>query len=560
MTLVLTTEQKQFALTSAGARGPRGPTGADGIEIAGLMGVPALSPDLGTGWAGIVPDNPSAKEAIQALESAIADIALITLTPLQFGATGLGTGNDGPALNAMFDRVRELLTENPFTIVVVNGGNQLYRTTDSINVTNLSAWNLTVENLYLVGACTGKAVIDAIGTRGYTFKSVGIWGEKANRPAVGFQAQRGTAGGFCDNASFKECFTDGYFTRAAAHDYGQETTQWDHCTIYNRDHTGRVAIHEGYDAHEMTSDYASVMTGATSFINKQFLNCDWRYLPADENIAAITNVVSGATTVVTAPGHQFQIGDDVCFQYVGGMTDMMGAKPTVIARTSTTLTVDLDTTGYPAYTSGGVVIRQAEQSPLYIARTEGFSTESCYVVSYGQPPIEVGFPDPGFPRCEQLHLLNILFEGAGQECAVKFSIADSVSMQGFSLTTYNGHQYVSLLGGGAAGEVVTMYGPRVESVDPIFNVPLVPDPKDRFAAFGASFLYYSLSLVAPEDWADFNGQITSIVTGKNTLYVADAVYLNGGAMKIPGTFGTDGTGVFMNIVMDGVTYKFRPSA
>ncbi|MBG6118762.1 hypothetical protein IWY39_002566 [Sphingobium sp. JAI105] len=499
------------------------------------------------------------------------DLAVITLTPMQFGATGLGTGNDGPALNAMFDRVRELLTENPFTIIVVNGGNRLYRTTDSINVTNISAWNLTVENLYLVGACTGKAVIDAIGTRGYTFKSVGIWGEKANRPAAGFQAQRGTPGGFCDNASFKECFTDGYFTRAAAHDYGQETVQWDHCTIYNRDHTARVAIHEGYDAHEMTSDYASVMTGATSFINKQFLNCDWRYLPADENIAAITNVVKGATTVVTAPGHQFQTGDKVCFQYVGGMTNMMGSRPTVIARTSTTLTVDLDTTSYPVYTGGGVVIRQAEQPPIYIARTEGFSTESCYVVSYGQPPVEVGFPDPGFPRCEQLQLLNILFEGAGQECAVKFSNENSVTIQGFSLTTYNGHQYGSLLGGGADGEVVTLYAPRIESVDPIFNVPLVPDPKNRFAAFGASMLYYSLGLVAPQDWADFNGQITSIVTGKNTLYVSDALYLNDHKTKLVGTFGTGaavptlgankpGTtsdpALWMDVEIEGVTYCY----
>lgn len=501
----------------------------------------------------------------------IADLSAITLTPLQFGAVGLGTGNDGPALNAMFASVRAILAANPHAIVIVNGGNRLYRTTDSINVTNLAAWNLTVSSLYLIGACTGKAVIDAIGTRGYTFEGVGIWGEKANRPAAGFQAQRGTAGGFCDNASFKECFTDGYFTRTATHDYGQETTTWDHCTIYNRDHTGRVAIHEGYDGHPMTSDYAAIMTGGTSFINKQFTNCDWRYLPADENIAAITGVSKAANAVITAPGHAFQIGDEVVFQYVGGMVDMFGRIGTVTARTTNTLTVNVNTTAMADYTGGGNVIRRAEQSPVYVSRTEGFAGDSCYVVSYGRPPIEVGFPDPAFLRVEHLHFPNILFEGAGQSCEIFFDTIVPVSVQGFTLTTYNSHAFDALIGcPGGGDEIVQFYSPRIESFDPMFNIPLVDAPA-AFAAYGAYITHASLALVAFADWAAFTGSIMSISTGKTTLIVGDALYLNEHKTKLVGTFGTGaavptlgankpGTtsdpATWMDVEVEGVTYCY----
>lgn len=497
------------------------------------------------------------------------DLSAITLTPLQFGAVGLGTGNDGPALNAMFAAARATLAANPYAVVNINGGNRLYRTTASIDVTNIAAWNLKVSGLYVVGACTGKAVFDLIGTRGYTFEGVGVWGEKANRPAAGFQAQRGTTGGFCDNASFKECFTDGYFTRAAVHDYAQETTVWDHCTIYNRDHTARVAIHEGYSAHAMTSDYASTMTGGTSFINKEFTNCDWRYLPADENIAAITGVTKASSAVITAPGHAFQVNDEVVFQYVGGMGELTGKIGTVTARTSSTLTVNVNTTAMGDYTSGGNVIRRATQSPIYIARAEGFSTESCYIVSYGRPPIEIGFPDPAFLRVEQLHFTNTLFEGAGQSSEVFFSTTEPVTVQGFTLTTYNTHSFEALVDStGGSGDVVQIYSPRIESFDPVFATPLAKTP-GSFAAYGANITYGNLAQVDFESWAAFNGSVTSVSTGKNTLIADDAIYLNDLRTKLVGTFGTGSavptlgankpgsTGApatWMDIVVEGVTY------
>ncbi|KQM18376.1 hypothetical protein [Novosphingobium sp. Leaf2] len=476
---------------------------------------------------------PSAVWVAQQLE-----FVKITLSPMQFGAVGDGVADDAIPLNDMAAAARALLTANGFASVEIAGGNKLYRTTQSLNFTGLQAWNLKVVNLYILGACTGKAVFDLIGTRGYTFDSVGVWGDKTNRPAVAFQAQRGTPGGFCDNASFKECFTDGWFSRAAVHDYGQETTQWDHCTIYNRDHTARVAIHEGYDAHAMTSDYATTMTGGTSFINKQFLNCDWRYLPADENIASITGISNAANAVITAPGHAFQIGDQAVFQYIAGMPTMPTVIGTVSARTSTTFTVNVDTTARGTFGGSGVAIRRATQSPIYIARTEGFAMRDCYIVAYGQPPIEVAFPDAGFQRIETFVLESILFEGAGQSSSVKFMSGASSKVLGFTLTTYNAHSFGSLLENPNAATVLSLYSPRIESVDPLFENPLANDPS-RFAAYGCQITYNSLADVAPYDWAQFTGSIVSIFNGTYTV------------------FGTFGLG---SVVMDGTVTASAPAA
>lgn len=479
-----------------------------------------------------------------------------TLTPMQFGAVGDGVADDGGALNAMFDAARALLAVNGFAAVAIVGGNKLYRTTQSLNVTNIQAWNLTVSSIYVLGACTGKAVFDLIGTRGYTFESVGVWGDKANRPAVAFQAQRGTPGGFCDNASFKECFTDGWFARAAVHDYGQETTLWDHCTIYNRSHTGRVAIHEGYSVHPMTSDYAPIMSGGTSFINKQFENCDWRYLPSDENIGFITGVTNTANAVITAPGHAFGAGDQVVFQYVAGMPQMAERIGTVLSATSDTLTVDVDTTGMGAFGGSGHIVRRATHSPIYIARTEGFSTRDCYVVSYGQPPIEVGFPDPGMQSIETFLLESILFEGSGQSSCVVFTPGPNSRIQGFTLTTYNAHAFGSLLENPNAGTVLSFYGPRIESVGANVEVPLTNNPS-RFAAFGANILYANLALVAPYDWAQFTGGVVSVYNGIYSLFatlgIGDAILDGSHTGAAPAATATR----YLNITLAGVPYRIK---
>lgn len=493
----------------------------------------------GTFTGNIIPNNSTVEGALQSISTAIVKLK-VSVTPLEFGAVGGGVVDDGDAINDMFDHIRSILAIDPYTAIDVTGSGRIYRTTKSLNFTGMGAWNTTVRNLYIIGACTGKAVFDLVGTRGYTFNGVGVWGDKSNRPAVAFQAQRGSPGGFCDNASFVECFTDGWFTRAAVHDYGQETTKWDHCTIYNRDHTARVAIHEGYSTHLMTSDYTTIMTGGTSYINKQFLNCDYRYLPSDENLAQVSGITNAVNAVVTAIGHAYQVNDKVVFQFVGGMPGIMGVIGTVTARTTNTFTINVDTTLMGSYTSGGIAVRAALQSPIYIARTEGFSMPDSYVVSYGQSHIELGYPDPAFPRLEQISLERFLFEGAGCPAAIKHTLpTTNVNIQGFTLTTYNTHVSNYLMENTDPTYTVSIFDMRISSVDPIYQVPLVNDPS-RFAGYGSNITFSTLALVDPVNWLGFGGEILSLATGKNTLFVSDTLNLNNGRVSIDGTFSTGG--------------------
>lgn len=69
----------------------------------------------------------------------------------------------------------------------------------------------------------------------------------------------------------------------------------------------------------------------------------------------ITNITQAASAVVTLGAHTFVVNDTVHFTGVVGMTEINGMRGTITAKDATTITVDIDTTLYTAYTSGGTV-------------------------------------------------------------------------------------------------------------------------------------------------------------------------------------------------------------
>lgn len=453
------------------------------------------------------------------------------ITPDMFGGVGDGVTDDGVALNAMFAVVRaEAATANGVasnqvaTTIDLSGGR--WRTTISINVTGIVGWNFTVRGGLVIGSCTGKAVVDLVGSRGYQFIGVGIYGDPSAKPSAGFQAARPTAAGFCDNASFYDCSTSGYFTRAAFHDYGQETTLHVHPTYFNSQHDARVAIFAGYDSDPFTSDYSTVMTGATSHINNKIINGDFRYLPAGTNIAAVTGVTNAASAVISAPSHPFANGDEVVFASIGGMPGMSAAVGTVSAAAANSFTVNINSTALGSYTSGGFVIRRATKSPILFSRGRQFHFDCSYIVSYGRPGLEITWPDASFIIYDQI-VLDILFEGAGCASNVLLSpVANAATIAGFTLKTYQSNAYTSVISVVDAG-TVGLLNPLIECTEPItFNVPLGASA-GKLGLFGARILYPGAANIVLTAYATgSHGVVIDFNTGKITEITSDPVDQN----------------------------------
>lgn len=76
---------------------------------------------------------------------------------------------------------------------------------------------------------------------------------------------------------------------------------------------------------------------------------------AANKAATITGITKGLTTTVTFAAHTFLAGDSVHVSGVAGMTEINGRRATVLARDATTITLDINSTAFAAWTSGGTV-------------------------------------------------------------------------------------------------------------------------------------------------------------------------------------------------------------
>lgn len=72
-------------------------------------------------------------------------------------------------------------------------------------------------------------------------------------------------------------------------------------------------------------------------------------------IAIISAVTQASSGVVTSNNHPFVNGDVIVFQAVQGMVQLNGATATVSAAATNTFTININTSGYGAYTAGGFV-------------------------------------------------------------------------------------------------------------------------------------------------------------------------------------------------------------
>jgi len=105
----------------------------------------------------------------------------------------------------------------------------------------------------------------------------------------------------------------------------------------------------------------------------------------DDYFVNITNITQAASAVVTVDACALQVGDRVIFVNVEGMTEINNLTGTITAITLTSLattaiTVNIDSTFFTAYTTGGTVSKlidfEAQMDPFNPYRSTGYK---CYV-------------------------------------------------------------------------------------------------------------------------------------------------------------------------------------
>lgn len=92
--------------------------------------------------------------------------------------------------------------------------------------------------------------------------------------------------------------------------------------------------------------------------------------PANKQFS-ITAITKAAAAVITTSTHTFNVGESVHIYGVAGMTQINGLRVTILSKTTTTITVDLNTLAFGTYTSGGTAYTQPDN-------TREAVTAGCY--------------------------------------------------------------------------------------------------------------------------------------------------------------------------------------
>ncbi len=79
------------------------------------------------------------------------------------------------------------------------------------------------------------------------------------------------------------------------------------------------------------------------------------FSPFNGGIVTITNITQANPAVVTVTANPFEPEEDITIAGVTGMTQINGVIYIVVAVTATTITLDVDSTGFSPYISDGMV-------------------------------------------------------------------------------------------------------------------------------------------------------------------------------------------------------------
>lgn len=120
----------------------------------------------------------------------------------------------------------------------------------------------------------------------------------------------------------------------------------------------RLIIPPSFGTRQLNEQQGYVLSIPAS--TQVVLDIDSRFMDAfiaNPYTSTITNATQAVQSVLTA-NNSFKAGTLLTISQVQGMTELNGANRLIISRTPTTITLDLDSTTFGAYTSGGLAVLQ----------------------------------------------------------------------------------------------------------------------------------------------------------------------------------------------------------
>lgn len=439
-------------------------------------------------------------------------------SPLHYGARADGS-DDGAALNAAFSAFRAAVNASATGVssLVLDLMGRTYTTTVSINGTGIIRSGWVVKNGSIVGKCTGKCVLDLIGSRMGKYADITVYGDKDNMPSVGIQASRSGAGAlaFCDNCEWTSIKTRGYFQTVGLWAYGQETTKYTRCSFWNSNPSGAVAFLVGTDDFEyngtrpmlMQSDYLPPITGETSYINNHYDNVDFRYLPT-RNIYNGTTLTRGAQTVFTTDftPTNFFVGQRVVFLAEGYQTSAYGTIGTITAISGKDITVSIDSSGWAAPAGQVWSLVGAQTGPTIVfGRARGQRFSSCYCVTYGDYPIDLVFGARGLDTMDNIDL-DFLFEGGSPGYIRVQAERSGLGLTAGSIRTYQVRCQNHVIS--STGEYpIRLYDMQISVPGARHATPLIFDDPSRYQIVGGSIYTYQADRLPRSGWSVFRTEV-----------------------------------------------------
>ena len=375
----------------------------------------------------------------------------------QFGGVGDGVTDDSLSVGAAIDVVKTSYdsTSNNFRKYLdFNGLN--YLCTQSINITGIRQPGVKLVNGGIISAAVNKIAVDFAGTNSPILIDFRVWGDKNNMPGVGIYFGRDGTLQPASSAKFSRCRVEGYFAMASVINFASEVSSSVQCYYVNKNpdpfsyvyvNTATMDTLVTYFAG-LTSDFTALPAVGTvsSNILHSFNQCEILH-SHNFHAASITNITQALDAVVTMSAGdmvtmaaEMSVGDFVVFHGVGGMDELNTGYYEILGMGATSFTIDVDSTGFSPYTSGGSVRNRTGKALLLNGTGNIKLDNTSYLLTYGAAPVEIDLSNSArIKNCE----LSFQAESNPPTLVNMRLGADDVVIQGFTMQALNSSQTIS---------------------------------------------------------------------------------------------------------------------